>query len=567
MQFGFTLKPEHPIERHVALTRRAEERGFAYGWVFDSHVLWREAYTLLTLMATAHDTAAPWNVRDEPRHARAVRHGIRAGDAQRDQRRAHGPRDRARRLGAAGPGQGADVDGDARRGGPGDPRPRLRPSRRVRGLVARARLGASVRRPALDRRLRAQGDGARRPCRGRRDDPAGRPRPDPLLRRAGPRRRARRRPRSRGNPGDGRCSRSRRIARSLPRTDALVPGPRRQSCRGPGPPLRALGAAARADGLHPRSRGLRLSPPRGGRIVERGVRGRRGDRQVLRPGVARRPHREAARACRRRRRPVQHLPDERRRGGDARRVRARHHARPAAPFPRSPERGWRGANADHRWHRRHGRGLLRGRRARRRRADRGARVRPARRRHDCRGDDRRLRALGDPRRHRRAHPHGAAVRRHVREGHVRDGHAGGRIWRNDDDRRFRGPVARQVAARGPRRLAREGRGPRRHRLRLPHDHVRRQRRRRWPRWTSSSPRACRTSSCSPRTRASSIPTMQPCSRDAATATQRRPDHDARRERAGDRRRRGRPRRRRARPTRTTTASPAIRSSRARRRTA
>jgi probable F420-dependent oxidoreductase len=53
MQFGFTLKPEHPIERHVALTRRAEEHGFAYGWVFDSHVLWREAYTLLTLMATA----------------------------------------------------------------------------------------------------------------------------------------------------------------------------------------------------------------------------------------------------------------------------------------------------------------------------------------------------------------------------------------------------------------------------------------------------------------------------------------------------------------------------------
>ncbi len=53
MQFGFTLKPEHPLERHLALTRQAERSGFAYGWVFDSHVLWREPYPLLTLMATA----------------------------------------------------------------------------------------------------------------------------------------------------------------------------------------------------------------------------------------------------------------------------------------------------------------------------------------------------------------------------------------------------------------------------------------------------------------------------------------------------------------------------------
>jgi probable F420-dependent oxidoreductase len=53
MQFGFTLKPEHGIERHLALTRRAEAAGFDYGWVFDSHVLWREAYPLLTLMATS----------------------------------------------------------------------------------------------------------------------------------------------------------------------------------------------------------------------------------------------------------------------------------------------------------------------------------------------------------------------------------------------------------------------------------------------------------------------------------------------------------------------------------
>jgi len=53
MQFGFTLKPDHTIERTLALTRQAEAAGFDYGWLFDSHVLWREAYVLLTLMAQA----------------------------------------------------------------------------------------------------------------------------------------------------------------------------------------------------------------------------------------------------------------------------------------------------------------------------------------------------------------------------------------------------------------------------------------------------------------------------------------------------------------------------------
>jgi probable F420-dependent oxidoreductase len=56
MHFGITLKPEHPIERHLALTRRAEAAGFTYGWLFDSHVLWREPYPLLTLMADATET-------------------------------------------------------------------------------------------------------------------------------------------------------------------------------------------------------------------------------------------------------------------------------------------------------------------------------------------------------------------------------------------------------------------------------------------------------------------------------------------------------------------------------
>ena len=56
MDFGFTLKPDHPIERIVSLTRQAEAAGFGYGWLFDSHVLWRDPYPLLTLMAQATTT-------------------------------------------------------------------------------------------------------------------------------------------------------------------------------------------------------------------------------------------------------------------------------------------------------------------------------------------------------------------------------------------------------------------------------------------------------------------------------------------------------------------------------
>jgi len=39
------------VERMIALTRQAEDAGFEYGWIFDSHILWLEPYPLLTLMA------------------------------------------------------------------------------------------------------------------------------------------------------------------------------------------------------------------------------------------------------------------------------------------------------------------------------------------------------------------------------------------------------------------------------------------------------------------------------------------------------------------------------------
>ena len=51
MHFGITIKPDISVERIVGLTRQAESGGFEYGWIFDSHVLWKEPYPLLTLMA------------------------------------------------------------------------------------------------------------------------------------------------------------------------------------------------------------------------------------------------------------------------------------------------------------------------------------------------------------------------------------------------------------------------------------------------------------------------------------------------------------------------------------
>ncbi len=100
MDFGFTLKPENDIGRTLDLTRRAEANGFIHGWLFDSHVLWREPYVLLTLMAQATErmrlgtcvtnpatrepsvTASALAVLDELSHGR-MDLGIGRGDSAR----------------------------------------------------------------------------------------------------------------------------------------------------------------------------------------------------------------------------------------------------------------------------------------------------------------------------------------------------------------------------------------------------------------------------------------------------------------------------------------------------
>jgi probable F420-dependent oxidoreductase len=51
MHFGITIKPDISIDRIISLTKQAESAGFSYAWIFDSHVIWKEPFPLLTLMA------------------------------------------------------------------------------------------------------------------------------------------------------------------------------------------------------------------------------------------------------------------------------------------------------------------------------------------------------------------------------------------------------------------------------------------------------------------------------------------------------------------------------------
>src|SRR5260370_13901751 len=51
MGFGITFKPDISIDRILSLTQQAEASGFSFGWIFDSHVIWKDPFPLLTLMA------------------------------------------------------------------------------------------------------------------------------------------------------------------------------------------------------------------------------------------------------------------------------------------------------------------------------------------------------------------------------------------------------------------------------------------------------------------------------------------------------------------------------------
>src|SRR5437762_11887556 len=51
MDFGITIKQDLSIERILSLAQQAETSGFSFGWIFDSHVIWKDPFPLLTLMA------------------------------------------------------------------------------------------------------------------------------------------------------------------------------------------------------------------------------------------------------------------------------------------------------------------------------------------------------------------------------------------------------------------------------------------------------------------------------------------------------------------------------------
>jgi probable F420-dependent oxidoreductase len=53
LSFGVTLQADPPVSRVVETARLAEENGFDYAWLWDSHVLWQEVMPIFALMATA----------------------------------------------------------------------------------------------------------------------------------------------------------------------------------------------------------------------------------------------------------------------------------------------------------------------------------------------------------------------------------------------------------------------------------------------------------------------------------------------------------------------------------
>jgi probable F420-dependent oxidoreductase len=53
MDFGVVLQTDPPASRVVELAKLAEEQGFAYGWTFDSHVLWQEPFVIYAQMLAA----------------------------------------------------------------------------------------------------------------------------------------------------------------------------------------------------------------------------------------------------------------------------------------------------------------------------------------------------------------------------------------------------------------------------------------------------------------------------------------------------------------------------------
>jgi probable F420-dependent oxidoreductase len=53
MDFGVVIQTDPPASRVIELAKLAEANGFAYGWTFDSHVLWQEPFVIFAQMLAA----------------------------------------------------------------------------------------------------------------------------------------------------------------------------------------------------------------------------------------------------------------------------------------------------------------------------------------------------------------------------------------------------------------------------------------------------------------------------------------------------------------------------------
>src|SRR5260370_27242391 len=51
LSFGVTFMADPAVSETVGRTVLAEQNGFSHAWLWDSHVLWQEAYPIFTLMA------------------------------------------------------------------------------------------------------------------------------------------------------------------------------------------------------------------------------------------------------------------------------------------------------------------------------------------------------------------------------------------------------------------------------------------------------------------------------------------------------------------------------------
>ena len=81
-EFGITIMSDPPSRKIVELTRMAEQNGFTYGWLWDSHLLWMEPYPFAHAHGHQYDTHEAGHLRHQPGDPRSKRDRQRLCHAQ-----------------------------------------------------------------------------------------------------------------------------------------------------------------------------------------------------------------------------------------------------------------------------------------------------------------------------------------------------------------------------------------------------------------------------------------------------------------------------------------------------